>query len=269
MTHARCLARQRRTRPGARRLPRPAPGQPSLRRDGRSFSKREAPLDGSAGDRAHQYGARTGGRLQPRRGVHGIAADDGLALGDAGVAHDERLARADPDADSERRAGSGARHGSYCLNDLQRGEHRTLRIVFACHGRSEHAHHGVAHVLLDRAAEALDRGASDEPVRLDDRPHVLGVAAVGEGGEAHQIAEQHAHELALARHRSRWSERRAAPRAVPRPFRGLETAARAGDHRLRESTQASRKQDNEMTTSGPRNSHRASVGAGCGRRPGS
>ena len=59
--------------------------------------------------------------------------------------------------------------------DRERGAHGALRVVLVRDRGSEERHDGVADELLDRAAVAFELVAQVLPVRVEERPHVLGI----------------------------------------------------------------------------------------------
>ena len=73
----------------------------------------------------------------------------------------------------------------------ERSAHRALGVVLARHRRAPDRHHGVADELLDRAAVALDQRAAALEVLAEELADVLGVAVLGQRGEADQVGEQH------------------------------------------------------------------------------
>ena len=90
-----------------------------------------------------------------------------------------------------------AGQGIDLIDQAQTGTHGALGIVFVEGGHSEDGDHGVADELLDRAAVGLDdatcRGVVAAQHRIDD----FGVVALGDGGEADEVAEQGGDDAAL------------------------------------------------------------------------
>ena len=82
--------------------------------------------------------------------------------------------------------------------------------------RAEQRHHGVADELLDGPAEALELGPQLRVVRREQAAHVLRVERLRAGGEADEVGEEDAHDLALltARAVSGRGQLRAAERAI-------------------------------------------------------
>ena len=77
------------------------------------------------------------------------------------------------------------------------GADRALGVVLVGHRRAEERHHVVADVLVDRAAEALHLLAQPPQRAVHQRLDRLGVHALGHGGVAGQVGEQHGHLAAL------------------------------------------------------------------------
>jgi hypothetical protein len=75
------------------------------------------------------------------------------------------------------------------------------------HGSAEDRHYCVSDELLDRSAESLDVGLHALVVWAQRRANVLGVSAVRATRKAHEIDEEHRHDLALLPHRNRNRER--------------------------------------------------------------
>ena len=176
------------------------------------------------------------------------AARDDLAGGDANVSRQ---------CFAEWRADLG-----YRLLDRGRGTHGTRRLVTARDRRAEDRHHGVADVLVDAPAEAIDDAVDGAEIALEQRVHVFGIEAFGEPRVATEIGEQHGDRPALgvvagnrcgrgsrgrdqraaaaaaealaglvreSARRARDREHGAAPRAEAPPRTVVRAAARAGD----------------------------------------
>ena len=136
------------------------------------------------------------------------------------IAGDHRLARRDPrsecneclagvDGDSDVDGGL-----SESVADRERRANGALWIVLVRNRGAEHRHHGVADELLDRAAVSLELRTQARVVGGQDRPHLLGVVALGLGGRADEIREEDGHHLPLLQLvRARSLERRPAARA--------------------------------------------------------
>ncbi len=117
---------------------------------------------------------------------------------------------------------------------------RTARSASSSPGgdRAPDRHHRVADVLLDEAAEALDRLPGRGEVGHEEGAHLLGIARLREGGEPDQVGEEHRHEAALGpeRHgvtggtgRLGGGQRRAALSAEALPGQVRRAADGAGD----------------------------------------
>jgi len=77
-------------------------------------------------------------------------------------------------------------------------EHGPPRVVLVGDRRSEQGHEAVPEELVDGPLIAVDlaQGQLKEPVQ--EEVHGLGPQPVGQGGRAHQVAEEHGDLLALA-----------------------------------------------------------------------
>ncbi len=74
---------------------------------------------------------------------------------------------------------------------------RALGIVLVCDRSAEDRHDGVADVLVDRPAVALDLVRERAEERRQDPPEVLGVEALGERRGAGDVGEQHRDQSAI------------------------------------------------------------------------
>ena len=83
------------------------------------------------------------------------------------------------------------------LEDRETGPDGPLRVVDPGERRPEYRHDGVADVLLDDPAVALDPFARVLEVELVSIADVLGVGAVGARGRTHDVDEQDRDELAF------------------------------------------------------------------------
>jgi hypothetical protein len=81
--------------------------------------------------------------------------------------------------------------------DGQGGPDGPLRVVLAGDRGAEQGHDGVPDELLDRAAVAFQLPAQAGIVGSQDPADVLDVELLGPAGEADQVAEQDADDLAL------------------------------------------------------------------------
>ena len=116
-----------------------------------------------------------GDRLQPRRGVDGVAEHHPLALGaqlDRRVAGQHAGADAQlghPDLLAEQRDG---------LRERERRADRPFGVVLARDRSAPDGHHGIADELLDRAAVALDQRPATVEVAAQQIADLLGVAVL-------------------------------------------------------------------------------------------
>ena len=83
------------------------------------------------------------------------------------------------------------------VDQAQPGAHGALGVVLVQRGHAEDGDHGVADVLLDGAAVGLDDRAGDGVVAAQEGVDELGVVALGECGEADQVAEERRDDAAL------------------------------------------------------------------------
>ena len=131
------------------------------------------------------------GALQAGRGVHDVARGHALALGGARIERDEDFAGRDPDPELE-----AVLDGE--LADREGCADRPFGIVLVRDRSAEERHHRVADELLDRAAVVLELRADPGVVGAQDRLDVLRVERLRLRGEPDEVAEEHAHDLALA-----------------------------------------------------------------------
>ena len=137
---------------------------------------------------ADDDGAGLGEGLQPAGGVDDVAHRGRVATGAQGP--DEHLAGVDADAHPQR---VGARLGGEVGHrrlQPERGAHGTLGVVLVGDGGAEDGEQPVADDLVDTAAEVGDVGGQALEEAVDQVLDLLGVAAFGEGGEAHEVGEQ-------------------------------------------------------------------------------
>ena len=133
-------------------------------------------------------GHRWGRRLQARRHVDGVAGEEALAARRVDVETYQGLAGVDAYPDLDRLA-ADARQGVDLVDQAQAGPHRPFRVVLV-HGRhAEDCDHGVPDELLDGTAVGLDSHARDVVVATQEGIDKLGGVALGEGGEADQVAD--------------------------------------------------------------------------------
>jgi hypothetical protein len=135
-------------------------------------------------------------RLDPRRGVDTVASQESLADSRADVEANERLARVDPDPQSERRAAESF-EVARLVDDPQRGADRPLGIVAMGRRHPEHPDDRIADELLDDAAMELDLRARSNEIPAEHPVDVLRVGAFAGRGKADEVAEQGGDDLAL------------------------------------------------------------------------
>ncbi len=171
------------------------------------------------------------GLLEPGGHVDGVAA--GEPLPQRGVAGDH-LAGVD--------AGPGLQPHAPALLQLlvqllqrrahvERGPHRSQRVVLARSRNPEDRHDRVADELLHGSSVAHQRLAHRAEVARDDLAQGLGVEPLAQARGVDEVAEHDRHDLAEALRLGRAGERHPADRAEMRPLGGLLTAIRARGHR--------------------------------------
>ena len=84
------------------------------------------------------------------------------------------------------------------LANGERGVHGTQRSVLVRHRRAEQRHQAIARELIHHAFHAVDLGKDDVEILLEQVVVLLGIEALGDADRAHEIAEEHRDELALA-----------------------------------------------------------------------
>ncbi len=135
---------------------------------------------------ADKDGAGRRDALQPRGGIDEVARDHALVGGPEG---DRRLAG----QDAGTRRDAGAQH-AYRLDQVERGANGALGVVLTSDRCAPDGHDRVADELLDRAAIASDHVPREFEVGGERLAHLLRVALLGEGREADEIREKHAHQ---------------------------------------------------------------------------
>ena len=133
----------------------------------------DRPLRRAVGRLPDEDAAGRGGVLETERGDDDVARGHPLA-GRVGRRRDRRTPRRSltPTRTCRSSRGSSPVQLLDRLTDLEGREHRTLGVVAVGDGGAEEGHHGVADVLLDMAAEALDLA-----------PHGLEVATPGRASD--------------------------------------------------------------------------------------
>jgi hypothetical protein len=153
-----------------------------------------------AGAAVDQDCPRFGDGLHPRGGVHGIPG------------HHPLTERSDRDRNRPRHhtGPSGQPVRSRLLpklgnsvNQLQRGAHGPLAILFGCQRGSPHRHHRVPDELLHDSAVAADDRARLLEVPGQQLPDLLRVPRLAQRGEPHKVAEEHGTDPTL----SHWGRR--------------------------------------------------------------
>ena len=150
--------------------------------------------------------------LQPVGGVHHITDGGVLTAGPHGAGED--LAGVDPDAHLDVGPDLGG-VGPHGLLHGQRGPHGPFSVVFVGERRPEEGHDGVPQNLVDPAPELHDVTHQPFETPVHQGLNLLRIHGLGQGGEPHQIAEQHRYHSPLV----------AVP-AQPVPTGGTETATR-------------------------------------------
>ncbi len=179
---------------------------------------------GSVGRLADEHGARRGDRLETGGGVHEVAGDHALV---GGPDRHRGLAGQDPGSGLDRRA-----EGPDRVDEVEGGPDRSLGVVLPGDRGAPDGHHRVADELLDRPAVAADDLGREVEVAGQGVPDILGVALLGERGEADQVGEQDRDEPSLGdrgrpggRGRSAGERRGTAGRARGTCRRGLPARA--------------------------------------------
>ncbi len=175
---------------------------------------------------AHRHASRPCGALEPRGHVHRVA-DHRVRL-----AHRAREHLAGVHAHAQLEVHALGQPGVDLRHRVLHPEARpdgALRVVLVGNGSAEESHDVVADVLVDRSAIALDLTSEPQQRSVYLRLHLLGVHALGEGGVAGQIREQHGH-LAAFVERGRGRCHGRSSRAVER---GTAVHAEAGSVRRR------------------------------------
>ena len=106
------------------------------------------------------------------------------------------LAGVDADADLDGLP-ADAGQGVDLVDQPQAGAHRPLRVVLVQGGYAEDRDHGVADVLLDDPAVGLDDATCRRVVAAQHGVDEFGVVALGDGGEADEVAEERRDDAAL------------------------------------------------------------------------
>ena len=135
-----------------------------------------------------------GDRLHPRSGVDEVARHHPLAhrgCVDRGLAREHACAHpqsVDPGLLAQRL------HRS---DEIERRTNSSLRVVLRRHRRPPHRHDGVADELLHDPAVQPYEAPTGVEVAGEELAHLLRVARLRQGREAHQVREKHRHEPAF------------------------------------------------------------------------
>jgi hypothetical protein len=153
----------------------------------RHLLEREVAAHQVGGLLAQQHRARLGRGLQPGRQDGGVPERGVVDPEVVTDRPDHDQAAVDPDPDIH----LGPR------GDAEGGQDRAPRVILVRDGRPEQRHEPVAEELVDRALIAvhLAQRAPEEPV--DDQVKLLRAQLRRQGARPHDVAEQHAHVLAL------------------------------------------------------------------------
>jgi hypothetical protein len=158
-----------------------------------------------------------GDALQPGRGVGHVPGEEVLTPLRVGVEGDDRLASVDGHPDGQVQPRAGLVQPVDGLDDVKRRPHGPLGVVLVGCRDAEHADNRIPNELLHRAAETLDLPSG--PVVIGAQPglDLLGIGLVGLGGETHQVADEHADDLALLPPAPGHGQRGSAGEAIPSP----------------------------------------------------
>lgn len=150
--------------------------------------ERDRRLGEVAGGGVHPHLARARGPLHARRRVDRVTGDHALP---GGPDRDRDLAG--DDADPHRQVGDAdlLAQPADGRHQFESGADRALGIVLVRDRDAPHGHHGVPDELLDDAAEAVHDAAGGLEVARQQLAHVLVVATLGQGGEPHEVPEEH------------------------------------------------------------------------------
>ena len=182
----------------------------------------DGPRGGRVGRGSDEDLARLGGGLQTGRGVHDVAHRGDGASGPHGP--HQHLARVDADAQTQRVPQIG-RLGPHHLVEAQRGPDGPLGVVLVGDGRPEQGDDGVAHDLVDPAAERRDLRGQPFEAPVDQVLDPLRVELLRQGGEPDQVGEEDGDDPTLV---LGTTERVATRCAEPGVGAGRRAAGRAG-----------------------------------------
>ena len=94
--------------------------------------------------------------------------------------------------------------GRHPLVNVERGAHRAQRVVVVGDRCTEQRHDIVAHMLVDRAAIALDDAVDRLEIAVEQRVGRLGAERARKFGVTRDVGEQHGHLAPLAGRRGRF-----------------------------------------------------------------
>jgi hypothetical protein len=134
--------------------------------------------------------------LQAGRDVDCIAGEEALATRRIHIETHKSLAGVDADTDLSSLP-ADARQRVDLVDQAKAGADGALGVVLVERGNSEDRHHSVTDVLLDDPAVGLDGLSGDGVVAAEEGVDHLSVVALGECGEADQVAEQRSDDAAL------------------------------------------------------------------------
>src|SRR5271165_3374009 len=144
---------------------------------------------GSKHDFGKQCFARGGSSDEPRREIHGVS-DHSIVMRlpsthDAG--DDLAVCNSDMGLQGTGQAAAPPRH---CLVNIEGGPRRAQGIVVVGPRRAKKRHYGVAHVLIDRAAIAIDDAVDQRGEAIDQLLNLLSIQRAGKCCESGEICEQ-------------------------------------------------------------------------------
>src|ERR1700722_20188873 len=158
--------------------------------------------DATAGERSkHDFGkqcfARGGSSDEPRREIHGVSDHSVImrlpSTHDAG--DDLAVCNSDMGLQGTGQAAAPPRH---CLVNIEGGPRRAQGIVFVGLWRAKKRHYGVAYVLIDRAAIAIDDAVDQRGEAIDQLMNLLSIQRAGKRCEPGEIREQDGDRTPLA-----------------------------------------------------------------------
>ena len=157
---------------------------------------------------------------QARSEIHCIASDGVIAMGRAARRRGDNFSTRDADVCDERAVELHGQRG-HCSVDVDGRAKRPLDVVAIRDRRAEHAHHGIADMLVDCAAPTRDHRIRALEETRQQSMRLLRVQRAGKARVAGEVGEDDRHLPTFARrHCSGCSDNtRAAVRAEPRTCR--------------------------------------------------